>query len=134
MAADENLLFVYGTLRRGGARPLARWFPGRVAWVGEGTVRGALLDLGGYPGWIEDGAGRVRGEVYRLLAPGAVPAALDAYEGCAPDSPPPHEYERVQRPVRLRDGRSVRAWVYRYIGPRRGRRRITGGDWLARRG
>ena len=133
MTERQDLLFVYGTLRAGGGRPLARWFPGRVVRLGPGRVAGALLDLGGYPGLVEDVPGTVRGEVYRLQAPRQILAALDAYEGCAPHSPHPHEYERVRRAVTLDDGRRVTAWVYLYRGPRRGRWRIPSGDWLARR-
>ena len=61
-----DLLFAYGTLMRGYRlhRVLARG----ATYLTEGHVRGALLDLGRYPGLV-DGRGRVRGEVYRLDDP-----------------------------------------------------------------
>jgi gamma-glutamylcyclotransferase (GGCT)/AIG2-like uncharacterized protein YtfP len=75
-------------------------------FLGEGSVSGRLLDLRGYPGLI-DGAGRVRGEVYRLDAPELLPV-LDREEG--------YNFERRRALVTLASGRRAQAWVYRYRG------------------
>ncbi|HXH83826.1 MAG TPA: gamma-glutamylcyclotransferase family protein, partial [Candidatus Tectomicrobia bacterium] len=116
MPADA-LLFVYGTLMRGYALHggLARG----ARRVGEGTVRGALLDLGSYPGLVE-GGGRVRGELYRLDDPELLPV-LDREEG--------YNFQRRRAVVALQDGTRVRAWVYRYRGPRERGRPVPDGDW-----
>jgi gamma-glutamylcyclotransferase (GGCT)/AIG2-like uncharacterized protein YtfP len=111
------LLFAYGTLMRGYAlHPvLAR----RAACLGTGTVRGRLLDLGEYPGLI-DGAGRVRGEVYRLDDTELLPL-LDREEG--------YNFVRRRAIVTLARGRRARVWVYRYRGPRERARPILDGDY-----
>jgi gamma-glutamylcyclotransferase (GGCT)/AIG2-like uncharacterized protein YtfP len=97
---------VYGTLMRGYGlhAVLAR---GATA-MGEGTARGRLLDLGRYPGLVE-GTGRVRGEIYRLDDPELLPV-LDREEG--------YNFVRRRAIVALADGRRMRAWLYRYRGPR----------------
>jgi gamma-glutamylcyclotransferase (GGCT)/AIG2-like uncharacterized protein YtfP len=105
-ARGEVLLFTYGTLMRGYGLHvvLAR---GATA-VGEGTVRGRLLDLGRYPGLVP-GGGRVLGEVYRLDDVELLPV-LDREEG--------YNFVRRRASVTLVGGRRVRAWIYRYRGPR----------------
>lgn len=111
------MLFTYGTLMRGYAlhAVLAR---GATA-VGAGSVRGALLDLGRYPGLV-DGRGRVRGELYRLDDPQLLPV-LDREEG--------YNFVRRRAVVTLAGGRRVRAWLYRYRGPRERAVPIPDGDY-----
>jgi len=87
--------------------------------LAPGTVRGRLLDLGRYPGLVE-GAGRVSGEVYRLDDPELLPV-LDREEG--------YNFERQRAVVTLAGGRRVRAWLYRYRGPRERARPILDGDY-----
>lgn len=58
-------VFVYGTLRRGEVRDITRLQPA-PAFVGRGSVAGALYDLGPYPGLLLGGAGRVTGEIYAI--------------------------------------------------------------------
>jgi gamma-glutamylcyclotransferase (GGCT)/AIG2-like uncharacterized protein YtfP len=115
--SDPRLLFTYGTLMRGyGLHAVLA--PG-ARGVGEGTVRGRLLDLGRYPGLV-DGTGRVRGEVYRLDDPELL-AMLDREEG--------YNFVRRRAIVTLADGRGVRAWVYRYRGPRERATPIADGNY-----
>ena len=116
-ARSSELLFTYGTLMRGYAlHPvLSR---GATA-AGRGTARGRLLNLGRYPGLIE-GAGRVHGEVYRLDDPELLPV-LDREEG--------YNFERRRAIVTLAGGRRVRAWLYRYRGPRERATPIPDGDY-----
>ena len=116
-ARGETLLFAYGTLMRGYGlhAVLAR----RATAVGEGTARGRLLDLGRYPGLVE-GAGRVRGEVYRLDDAELLPV-LDREEG--------YNFVRRRAIVSLAGGRRVRAWLYRYRGPRERSTPIHDGDY-----
>jgi gamma-glutamylcyclotransferase (GGCT)/AIG2-like uncharacterized protein YtfP len=90
--------------------------------VGEGTVQGRLVRLGRYPGLVE-GHGRVRGELYRLDRPELLPI-LDREEG--------YNFVRRQAVVSLPDGRRVRAWLYRYRGPRGRATPIPAGDWRRR--
>jgi len=101
------LLFAYGTLMRG--YPLHRVLARRSTLIARGTVRGALLDLGRYPGLV-DGRGRVSGELYRLdrLNEVELLGTLDREEG--------YHFRRSRGLVTLARGRRVRAWLYRYRG------------------
>src|SRR3954465_6817903 len=63
---NKHLVFVYGTLRRGGVRAMPDIFPGSK-FVGGAKVGGRLYDLGAYPGLVLDEAGSpVVGEVYEI--------------------------------------------------------------------
>jgi gamma-glutamylcyclotransferase (GGCT)/AIG2-like uncharacterized protein YtfP len=101
------LLFAYGTLMRGYSRH--RFLARRATALGEAFVTGDLLDLGSYPGLVA-GAGRVRGELYRLDDEALLPV-LDEEEGV-------YNFERRRTTVTPARGRSRRAWVYWYRGPR----------------
>jgi gamma-glutamylcyclotransferase (GGCT)/AIG2-like uncharacterized protein YtfP len=111
------LLFAYGTLMRGYA--LHGALAQGATYVGPGRVRGALLDLGSYPGLVE-GRGTVNGELYRLDAAEVLPA-VDRREG--------YNFERRRRKIALADGRSAWAWVYHYRGPRGRASPIVDGDY-----
>ena len=87
--------------------------------LGAGSVRGALLDLGDFPGLI-GGAGRVVGEVYRLDSPELL-AVLDRAEG--------YNFDRRRATVTLATGRRARAWIYRYRGRRDRAVPIPDGDY-----
>jgi gamma-glutamylcyclotransferase (GGCT)/AIG2-like uncharacterized protein YtfP len=97
--AGRDLLFVYGTLRRGEAH---HGLLGGAAFAGAAETEPAydLADLGGTPGLV-DGGRRVVGELYEV--DGDTLAVLDAFEGH-----PGPLYHRAT--VRLADGR--RAWAY----------------------
>lgn len=101
---------------------LHRLIAGRAAFVGVGTVGGALLDLGRYPGLVA-GRGRVTGELYRLdrLSEAELLRTLDREEGYA--------FRRSRGVVTLARGRRVRAWLYRYEGPRTRAVAIPQGDY-----
>ena len=116
-ARAEPLLFAYGTLMRG--YPLHAVIARRATFVGVGSVPGHLFDLGRYPGLVA-GRGRVRGELYRLRDPELL-AAVDREEG--------YNFVRRRTVATLADGRRVRAWVYRYRGPRERAVPIPEGDY-----
>jgi gamma-glutamylcyclotransferase (GGCT)/AIG2-like uncharacterized protein YtfP len=114
---SADLLFAYGTLMQG--YPLHGVIAGRTTYLEPGTVRGTLVDLGSYPGLVP-GRGRVTGEVYRVETPELLPI-VDREEG--------YNFERCRRLVTLVDGRRVRAWAYRYRGPRERAIPIGHGDY-----
>ncbi|MBV9405901.1 MAG: gamma-glutamylcyclotransferase [Acidobacteriaceae bacterium] len=122
-------LFVYGTLRDA-ENEYGALLRCSGEWVGAGRVKGRLYRIGRnrgmvYPGLVpsnEEG-NWVRGEVYRLRAPGALYRVLDQYEG--------RDYPRDAIAVLLDSGEWVRAAVYRYAGSLTGKRRIASGDFLS---
>jgi gamma-glutamylcyclotransferase (GGCT)/AIG2-like uncharacterized protein YtfP len=119
-----HLLFVYGTLRRGGSRSLAAGFPSAL-FVSDATLRGRLYDLGAYPGVVVDAAaGAVLGELYEVST--GVLDALDDYEGCDDGF-----YARMRAEVDA-GGDRIACWVYA-LNPERYRldAPIDSGDWIA---
>lgn len=101
---EKHLAFVYGTLRRGGVRAMPGLFPG-AAFVGRGSVRGRLYDLGEHPGLLLDESGtEVVGEVYEVDE--ETLKRLDAIEATS-------YYWRERVEVTL-EGRGAECWVYVY--------------------
>jgi gamma-glutamylcyclotransferase (GGCT)/AIG2-like uncharacterized protein YtfP len=131
MEADVNL-FVYGSLLRaaaGGVHPL---LSSGTRYAGRGLFQGRLFWTGDYPGAVRSAEpnDRVRGEVYRLLAPAAVLARLDAYEGCRPRDARPHAYRREKTAVHA-GNRVIVSWVYLYNLSLVGLVHIASGDFAA---
>jgi gamma-glutamylcyclotransferase (GGCT)/AIG2-like uncharacterized protein YtfP len=62
----KHLVFVYGTLRSGGARAMSVRFPA-AKFLGDAKVSGRLYDLGSYPGLqLGQANSAVIGEVYEV--------------------------------------------------------------------
>jgi gamma-glutamylaminecyclotransferase len=112
------LLFVYGTLKRGGCRHGAL---AKQRFRGEARTQPlyALHDLGDYPGLLKTETGQeVVGEVYEV--DGALLPWLDTVEG-AP------EWFKLE-PIQLR-GYSEEVWSYFYQGDAGERPMIPSGHW-----
>ncbi len=116
-------LFAYGTLRRGA--PMPGLIEGRATWVGPADAPGRLVDLGAFPGLVapHSRADRVVGDLFALEAEyaAALLDALDRYEGAS--------FRRESATVHGPHG-EVEAWLYRWTGDVRGRRVVSGGDYL----
>jgi gamma-glutamylcyclotransferase (GGCT)/AIG2-like uncharacterized protein YtfP len=125
----KPLVFVYGSLRRGGGAHVLLRPVGQC--LGPASIAGRLYDLGPYPAArpTRRPAERVHGELYRLTRPAAL-AALDRYEAHESVSSGVGEYRREAVPVR-HAGRRRLAWVYWYARPLRGARRLPAGVWRA---
>jgi gamma-glutamylcyclotransferase (GGCT)/AIG2-like uncharacterized protein YtfP len=125
--APERLVFVYGTLRRGGRNDINRLAP-TPEYVGMGEVRGVLYHIDWYPGLTLGGeeAVTVVGEVYRIGA--QLEALLDAIEQIVPGA----ESEYFKREVEVQvEGRPLQCLVYEINPARvRGRQVIGHGDWI----
>ena len=125
-------IFVYGTLLSGAGHPKGAQLGREARLIGEATILGCrLYSLGRYPGLVEatgEGA-QVHGEVYALNSPAASLEWLDAYEGIVPGNHDQNQYERVERTVRLAEGREMEAWVYLYRKLPNGRL-IASGRWV----
>jgi gamma-glutamylcyclotransferase (GGCT)/AIG2-like uncharacterized protein YtfP len=123
--SDEacEMVFVYGTLRRGGSN---QWRMAQARFMAEGVVRGRLYRIDWFPGFVADeNAGQVRGEIF--MADADTMAALDEFEGS--------EYRRVKIAVENVDaidsGSIIEAWIWEWLGEVNESQRIASGDWLA---
>jgi gamma-glutamylcyclotransferase (GGCT)/AIG2-like uncharacterized protein YtfP len=118
---SKHLVFVYGTLRRGGAGAMSVRFPG-AKFIAGAKVSGSLYDLGAFPGLLLDGSdSSVTGEVYEVDE--EVLERLDEFEASS-------NYRRKQVEVSLGDRRRT-CWTYEpdpeFYSPRT---LITSGDWV----
>ena len=129
----DDLLFVYGTLRRGGGRRMHGVLARGAELVDLAVLRGQLFVVASYPGVVRSDRVEdvVHGEVYRLREPQALLRRLDRYEGCDPNDPSA-PYRRSLERVTLAGGDEIRAWVYLYMQSTCALRRIVSGDYLAR--
>lgn len=131
--SDPQLLFAYGTLRKGSAHPMAQRLLREGEWMGSGSTEGRLLlvqdsPAARYPGLIE-GAGRVLGDLFRV--PSVLLERLDAYEGCSENDPKPHPYVRIRCTIQCESGESLDAWTYLYTAIIGNAEAIPDGDFLA---
>ena len=124
-------VFFYGTLMSPFNRPGRQRVNPKLTYLGRGTIRAALFDLGIYPAAVPaDDQSLVWGEVYDADDTPAVLAALDELEGYRHGEPERSLYRRVMTDVTLEDGRLHPAWVYFYNAPLGGAQRIPSGDYL----
>jgi gamma-glutamylaminecyclotransferase len=110
-----DLVFVYGTLRRG---EVNHHLLKDAALLGEHVTppRYKMLNLGAYPGVVDGGSTAIVGEIYRITQKQFTDLdRLEAY---------PKLYGR--RKIRSPWGR---AWIYLYLGNRRNRAVIADGNW-----
>ena len=118
---NKHLVFVYGTLRRGGARSMSIRFP-NSRLIADAKVSGSLYDLGAYPGLLlNDSNSLVIGEVYEV--DDEILNELDDFEASS-------YYSRKQVEVSLGTHRRT-CWTYE-PNPEfySSRTLITSGDWI----
>ena len=119
-------LFVCGTLRSNMQNEWSRLLAARAELLGPAKMRGALFDLGSYPGMIAsaDAPGFVIGEVFKLNGAAGTFFELDRYEG--------EDFERRIVSVTRSDGREMEAWAYLYKIDTSGKPPIESGYYLNR--
>jgi gamma-glutamylcyclotransferase (GGCT)/AIG2-like uncharacterized protein YtfP len=125
----NRLLFVYGTLKRGGENH--RWLSAHhPRFLGEARIQGRLFRIKGesYPGAAPTSSHRyVRGELYELARPDRALQKLDKFEGT-------DEGLFVRR---LADvwigGQKMKAWTYFYPGRKDKAATIPSGRFRVRR-
>lgn len=125
-----DLFVFYGLLKQG-----ASGMPAHIDLEAAGTFgapcrfRGALYDLGGFPGVVA-GEGLCQGIRYRLNDASII-AALDEFEDVFPDDPARSLYER--RKMALLDAVGAetgeQAWIYWYNQSIDGYRLLDDGNW-----
>jgi len=129
--SDTDLLFVYGTLRRGTGHRMQLVLQRGTEFVDSARFQGRLYSVARYPGIIasDDPGDQVVGDVFRLQSPADLLRRLDRYEACNP-ADPDSPYVREQRGIRLDSGRTCVAWIYLYNRPIKSLTRIASGDFL----
>jgi len=128
--AVRDLVFFYGTLMAGFDRRRRAGIDDKLTYIGRGSIRGSLFDLGLYPAAVPAPEGHVWGEVYQMAESERVLAALDDIEGYRHDDPDKSLYRRQQAEVALPDGSQALAWVYFYNAPLGRAPRIASGDYV----
>ncbi|MCF2133815.1 MULTISPECIES: gamma-glutamylcyclotransferase family protein [Burkholderiaceae] len=127
-------VFVYGTLRENEANDIGRAAQrsgtAQPRWLGRGSVKGTLYDLGAYPGLVPDtAAGEVYGDVFEIDE--ALLPVLDKIEEVFPHHP--REFQRSLIQVQL-NGRLLPCQFYPVDAASTvGRTPIECGDWVVHR-
>lgn len=119
---NKHLVFVYGTLRRGGgALAMPERFPGSK-FIADAEVSGQLYDLGAYPGLrLGESNSSVTGEVYEV--DDETLKRLDEFEASS-------NYLRKQVEISL-GARRKACWTYEPDPEFYSLRTlITSGDWI----
>ena len=120
---NKHLVFVYGTLRSGGARAMSIRFP-QAKFIAGAKVSGNLYDLGEYPAvLLNESKSPVIGEVYEVDE-----ELLDKLDDIEASS----HYRRKQVEIPLGTPRST-CWIYvSQFDPEvfTGATLITSGDWI----
>jgi gamma-glutamylcyclotransferase (GGCT)/AIG2-like uncharacterized protein YtfP len=99
---SKQLVFIYGTLRRGCPGSMSIRFP-NSKFIAEAKVRGGLYDLGPYPGLrLDESNSLVVGEVYEV--DDDLLNELDEFEGSS-------NYVRKQVEISL-NAQRTKCWTY----------------------
>lgn len=116
-----HLIFIYGSLRRGGARAMSARFP-KAKFIAEATVKGSLYDLGAYPGLLlNESESFVSGEAYEVDE--ETLDELDEFEASS-------DYWRKQVEIFIGAERKT-GWTYSPNAESCSHRPlITSGDWI----
>ena len=127
----SDLLFVYGTLRRGGGHELEKMFDD-VRFVQEAEFFGEMFLVDYFPGVIDPvSAGTdIAGEIYEFRPDGKSLRKLDEFEDYRPFDPDAGVYVRARRNVRVKSGEIAEVWIYIYNQPVAGFRKIESGDFV----
>lgn len=118
---NKHLVFVYGTLRRGGVGAMSIRFPGSK-FIADARVSGSLYDLGAYPGLLLDESKSLAvGEVYEVGD--EILSELDEFEASS-------NYLRRQVEIILGTHTKI-CWTYEPDPEFYSLRTlITSGDWI----
>lgn len=126
MDQSAQLVFIYGSLRRGGSNHFRM---AGAEFIASGTITGRMYRIDWYPGLVLDEAGdEIHGEVYSV-GPELL-SALDVFEGFSAGETQGSEYRRVQTTVVQQDSSTLTAWVWEWLGLVDESQRFSDGDWL----
>ncbi len=125
----NDLLFVYGTLRRACPTGAHHIYLSGAEFIAPAQIRGRLYRVSYYPALELNAEGWVQGEIYRLRDEQQL-AQLDAYEECTYPALPEQEYQRCLIQAEAANGQNYKAWVYAYQRPLHDLPPIASGDFL----
>ncbi|MGD2131784.1 MAG: gamma-glutamylcyclotransferase [Maricaulaceae bacterium] len=120
-----DLIALYGTLRLSEPGFVQLRLADALAPAGRCILKGALYDLGAYPGFVLEPAGPVTADLFEVAEP-AVMERLDAHEDFLPGQPKRSMYLRQR--LRLTEP-DVEAWTYVYNRSVADFPQIAAGDW-----
>ena len=126
----DDYLFVYGTLRKAFNLHWFKQIEDDIQWLGLSEIRGALYDLGDYPGAVQEYNSVITGDVFRMIYPKKVLAILDEYEGYDSTNEIQSLFVRQKESILLTNGKDIEAWVYWYNRSVKDKRRIYCKDYL----
>jgi gamma-glutamylcyclotransferase (GGCT)/AIG2-like uncharacterized protein YtfP len=134
-SGTEAKLFVYGTLRNAFGHQLHNMLSDQFEFIGEGSIRGILYDIGQYPGAVISMSAKTKiaGEIYQAKDKDTIDAALkilDAFEGYDGTDLTGSEFIRIKKFVKLNNGKRVLSWIYIYNGPVNDKHLIRSGDFI----
>lgn len=133
MTQSKELLFTYGTLRRGVESPMQRFLTDRTTWLGEATFQGKLYYVGGHPAAIPSSLKKdtVTGDLFEIDGSSDLIRRLDQYEGFDKNNHTASLYIRDKKNVRLNDTTEILdAWIYLFNKGVDGSKQIHSGDYL----
>ncbi len=128
-----DLLFVYGTLMRGGVNERFLASPERARFVEEARVRGQLYDIGEFPALVTDVGPEaeeswVYGEIYALEDADILLKTLDVIEGVNEAYPERSLFRRERLKAFSASGEKM-VWAYIYNQPLHHFPRIPSGNY-----
>lgn len=129
----SDLLFVYGTLRKGNQNAMAKYLGENAEFITEGWFQGRMFHITYYPGVVtsESDSDRVYGEIYRLHDPVTMLKVLDDYEECAQQHIQPAEYKRSYVSITGINGKRYdTVWIYLYQWSVEDKAQIKSGDFM----
>jgi gamma-glutamylcyclotransferase (GGCT)/AIG2-like uncharacterized protein YtfP len=122
---QAQLVFVYGTLRRGDDNDITLLAPA-PQFIGDASIAGTMYHLGAYPGVRLGGSGRIVGEVYSVTK--QLKKKLDAIES----EYPAQRDEYAKRTIQVQVLGAMRDCFVYEINPAyiEGKPVIASGDWV----
>jgi len=113
----SQFLFVYGTLRNHETNEMAVYLKSNAQFIGNGSVKGTLIDLGDYPGFTnqDNNIGIVTGDIFKIEN-SDIFSVLDEYEQSWPLYGTDAEYKRVEMNIQFM-GKFLTCWIYVYNRP-----------------
>ncbi len=128
---STDLIFLYGTLKKGFKNPYTEELITGTEFLGTGHFAGELYLCDWFPAalHIPGSPLRVYGEIYRMLDAEKLLLLLDEYEEVTPD-PEKSLYIRKIIQVQCQDNTLVSCYVYIYNQSVEGFEMISGGNFI----